>query len=325
MAGVYPAHAMAQVDPAENPRRALHRPMMHGKGHRVALTQRHHLGARLHARPLLGQHEFAAGEIAARFRQQDRDLQREHMLAIEVLMQAIVVAFAVLQQQRRRAGLPGGVAALQESVVAFGIADVDAHRLVPAIGDAGKLRIQRRAQLRDQVRQRIGKILVLAAAKAVASHDDAAAEARVIGIERGQRARIRCGVSNSFDHRAALRVEIGADACAQSIAATRVAMAGLRGRTDDRFCRCFFISTIRKSTAFTPPDFRGLLEPGWEPIDYDFLPQHGQLDHVIAMPDPAPQDRIFEFEFEPACGADAAFRRKRAAEHGAAIGQTCCR
>src|ERR1700716_2260259 len=52
MAGAYPAHAVAQVDPVE-PARTLHRPVMHGKGHRIALRERHHLGPRLHARTLL--------------------------------------------------------------------------------------------------------------------------------------------------------------------------------------------------------------------------------------------------------------------------------
>ena len=36
------------------------------------------------------------------------------MLAVEVLVQAVVVAGAVLQQQRRGLGLPGGVAASKE-------------------------------------------------------------------------------------------------------------------------------------------------------------------------------------------------------------------
>jgi len=40
----------------------------------------------------------AAGEVAARLRQQDRDLQRKHVFAIEILMQAVVVAGLVLQQ-----------------------------------------------------------------------------------------------------------------------------------------------------------------------------------------------------------------------------------
>jgi hypothetical protein len=37
--------------------------VMHGKGDRIAPRERHHFGSRLHAWPLFGQHEFAAGEI----------------------------------------------------------------------------------------------------------------------------------------------------------------------------------------------------------------------------------------------------------------------
>ena len=126
---------------------------MHSKGHGIALLQRHHLGTRLHARALLGQHEFAAGEIAARLRQQHRHLQREDMLAIEVLMQAIVIASLILQQQRRRPALSRVVAALEEIRMRRRIADIDPHRLVPAVGDRRKTRIQHRAQVRDNDRQ----------------------------------------------------------------------------------------------------------------------------------------------------------------------------
>ena len=73
---------MAQVNAVESAR-PLYRPVMHGKGYRIALRERHHFGPRLHPRPLLGQHEFTAGEIAPRFRQQDRDLQGKYMFAIE--------------------------------------------------------------------------------------------------------------------------------------------------------------------------------------------------------------------------------------------------
>ena len=113
VAGTDPADAMAQIN-AVGPARPLHRPMMHSKRNRVALPERNHLGPRLHSRPLLCQHELAAFEIAARLRQQDRDLQREHVLAIEVLVQAVEVAGFVLQQQRCRPGLPSLVTALEE-------------------------------------------------------------------------------------------------------------------------------------------------------------------------------------------------------------------
>ena len=94
--------------------RALDRPIVDGEGHGIALGEGHHLDAALHARPLLGQREFAAGEVAARLRQQDRDLDRKGEVAVEVLVQAVEVAGDILQQQRRRARLAGRVAALQE-------------------------------------------------------------------------------------------------------------------------------------------------------------------------------------------------------------------
>jgi len=44
---------------------ALHRPVIHGEYHRIPPAQRHHLGTRLRARPLLGQHELAALEVGS--------------------------------------------------------------------------------------------------------------------------------------------------------------------------------------------------------------------------------------------------------------------
>ena len=73
-----------------------------------------HHGSRLHAWPLLGHHELAAVEVAARCRQQQHHLQRKHLIAVQVLVQAVEVARAVLQQQRRRPRLPCRVAARDE-------------------------------------------------------------------------------------------------------------------------------------------------------------------------------------------------------------------
>src|SRR5689334_22482678 len=112
---------MSHVDAIESAR-ALRRPNMHRKGHAVALAKRHDLSPRLHAWTLFGQHEFATGEIAIRLGQQDRDLQRKDMLAIEILMQAVIIARPILQQQRRRPGLTRLVASLEKSLVVAGIA-----------------------------------------------------------------------------------------------------------------------------------------------------------------------------------------------------------
>src|ERR1700728_5013101 len=60
-----PAHAMAQIDAIGSPR-PLHGPLAHSEDDAVALRKRRDLRARLHARPLLGQHELATGEIMAR-------------------------------------------------------------------------------------------------------------------------------------------------------------------------------------------------------------------------------------------------------------------
>ena len=111
---------------------------MDSKNHRIALGERHHFGAALHARALFGQHEFAAGEILAGLGQQDRHLQRKGEIAIEILMQAIKIAGAVLEKQRRRSRLAVFVARLEESGVVGGIALSNTHALVPVVGDAGQ-------------------------------------------------------------------------------------------------------------------------------------------------------------------------------------------
>src|SRR6185295_10235371 len=87
-AGPQPAHAMPHVYTI-GAARPLHRSVMHGENDSIALPKRHDFGARLHARPLFGEHELAAREVPARFRQQDRHLQRERQLAIEILVQAV--------------------------------------------------------------------------------------------------------------------------------------------------------------------------------------------------------------------------------------------
>ena len=71
MTGSQPTHSVPEID-AIGSARALHRTVVHREHHGIAPAQRHHLGPRLHAWPLLGQHEFAADSfqrlaIGARF------------------------------------------------------------------------------------------------------------------------------------------------------------------------------------------------------------------------------------------------------------------
>src|SRR5215475_5811301 len=98
------------------------------------------------------------------------------MLAVDILMQAIVIALAVVQEERCWPRLAGAMTPLKKCRMLLWIAHVDAQGLVPAVRDAGQWRIQRMAQAGDHGRKRIGKVFVLAAPKAVACHHNAAAK-----------------------------------------------------------------------------------------------------------------------------------------------------
>jgi hypothetical protein len=156
-----------------------------------------------------------------------------------------------LQQQRRRAGL-AAVAALEECLMRRGIADIDAHRLVPAIGDRCEPAIERRPEFRDRIGQRIREVFVLAAAKAVAAHHDLAAESRIIGIECGERAAF-VWRQQSLQDSAALRVEIGG--CLRPVNGLD-AGGDLRGHGTNAFCGCFHGRQFRNADRPIPPDFR---------------------------------------------------------------------
>lgn len=61
---------------------------------------------------------------------------------------------------------------------------IDLQRRVPAIGDRCEAFVQARAQVVDERRQRVAKVLVFTLPESVTLHDDAAAEMAFIGIER---------------------------------------------------------------------------------------------------------------------------------------------
>jgi hypothetical protein len=72
--------------------RALHRSVVDRKGDSIALLERHDLGAALHAWPLFGQDELAACEVLVRLGEDDRDLDRECQICVEVLVEAVEIA-----------------------------------------------------------------------------------------------------------------------------------------------------------------------------------------------------------------------------------------
>src|SRR5262249_36152181 len=117
---------MAHVD-AIGAARALYRSMMHGEDHALALRERHDFRPRLHARPLLREHESAAGETCARPQKKKGTPQGKRVPAVEILMQAIVVAGAIREQERRRLRLSGLVTAREIGRVIAWKSQADRH------------------------------------------------------------------------------------------------------------------------------------------------------------------------------------------------------
>ena len=76
-----------------------------GKHKHIALIGREHVNAGLRARLLLRQHDLASAKLFSRPAQIDRRLQWEGDLSVEILMQPIVIARTITQQQRSRTAL----------------------------------------------------------------------------------------------------------------------------------------------------------------------------------------------------------------------------
>lgn len=106
----YPAGAVTHVHTV-NAALSLHRSVLHRKDRAVTPGLRDDFRSRLHAWTLLGEQELASGEVIAGSRQKKDSLHREDMLAIQILVQAVAIAPAVLQQQRRRSILACPMAA----------------------------------------------------------------------------------------------------------------------------------------------------------------------------------------------------------------------
>jgi hypothetical protein len=156
---------------------------------------------------LLQQQELAALEIAAGLRELDRDLQRERQRSIQILVQAVEVARAVAEQERRGTRLTRGVATAQEARERSLEARARAEPALPCVRDARERRVERRAQVFYRGGERAREIAVLAAPEAEALHRDGAAEARVVRVEsRELGARLR--LEQTGDARVAVRVEL---------------------------------------------------------------------------------------------------------------------
>src|SRR5262249_9076010 len=97
-------YTMPKVDAVFAPR-SLDWSVVNGERYSVALSQRHNFSPALHARTLLGNDKLSPGEVALRFRQQNRNLKRTDEICVNGLVQTIKVTLHILQKQRSRSVL----------------------------------------------------------------------------------------------------------------------------------------------------------------------------------------------------------------------------
>src|SRR5579859_1697668 len=150
-AGLHLAHPMPQTDPV-HPAGTLNGSVIHREDHAVAQSQRHDHGPRLHPWPLLDEDKLTARKVPLGLREQKCHLHGEDVLAVQILVQTVVVAADVLQQQRGWPRLPRLVAARNELGVGQRIAAGVAQGLVPAVRMRCESGIEPRPQLRDDRR-----------------------------------------------------------------------------------------------------------------------------------------------------------------------------
>src|SRR6202008_1117868 len=109
--------------------------------HDLALLEWNHLAARLRPGPLLDQQELAAGEVRARAAQEAGHLERERDGAVEILMQAVVPAGLVAEQQRGGLALAVRGAGGQEAVEVGRIRGLAPEGHAPRVRDWGQARV----------------------------------------------------------------------------------------------------------------------------------------------------------------------------------------
>jgi hypothetical protein len=146
--------------------RPFHRPFIDGEHDTMSLFEPNHLDARLHAWSLFDQDELAAFEISKVTEQHD-DLQRKNMLAIQILVQPVVIACTVSEDQRRGPRLAVPVTALEHFRMRIRKANIAADSLLPRVGFSLPV--------------------------TVLAHDDVAAKCIVFRIQSPQRCRIPVG------------------------------------------------------------------------------------------------------------------------------------
>jgi len=165
---------------------AANRSVVDSERHGVSFRESNDLCARLHARTLLHKSEFPTGKVPSRLRQENGDLDRKYVFAIQILVKAVEIARPVLKQKGRRPELSGLMATVKVVGMIFWISHIDSHDLVPSVGNCGEMRIKSGPQFGDDIGQRVAEVFVLTSANAVTLHDYATAEMLIVRVKRGE-------------------------------------------------------------------------------------------------------------------------------------------
>jgi hypothetical protein len=178
------AHAVSQIHTV-HAIVAVDRAITNREYNAVSLSKRHNHRSGLHTRPLFRHNKFTAGKIFRAFRQQDCELKREHMVAVQVLVQTVVIVWPVPEQKWCRFDLAGMMASLYEVFMIFRVTNVNFHRLVPTVSDRNKTRIEGLPKAGNQIRQGIAEILVFPTPEVMTFHHDPCAENVVLLVQAG--------------------------------------------------------------------------------------------------------------------------------------------
>src|SRR5262245_58509714 len=210
-----PADAVAHVGPIE-PARSPDGAMAGGDHDRFTLRGNDYVRCALSPRALLDQHELASLVVAALLAEREDHLEGKEELAVQVLVQAVEIAGSIAQQNRCGSPLPACMAELEEGAQVgreFPWLSEVAH---PLRGDGCQATIERLAQFSHDAGQRIGEVLVLAPAEAVALHLDAAAEQLFFAVPAGN-CLTRVRAEQRTERSEARRVQSLADFCPLNI------------------------------------------------------------------------------------------------------------
>src|SRR5262249_40669481 len=172
------AHAVAELRALDAAHPADGPPAVR-KEDRGAPTEHDGGATRLCPRALLHEQEFAALEVAPGLAQEARHLEGEGNVAVDVLVQTIVAAARVAEQERRGPGLAAGSALGAEGFVVRRIATGLAEGRVPAVRDRDQAGIGRAPDRGDHGGDGVTEVAILTVAEAVALHVDRLAEVAV--------------------------------------------------------------------------------------------------------------------------------------------------